>query len=492
MWTFDEMMKRFENSDQSRLLIQGTWGLEKESHRVNTVGELAMTEHPLAFGNKRTNSRITTDFAESQLELITPPLPSIREVHESLNQLHDEVDQDLGDELLWPFSMPPRLPPEEQIPLARFDETPEGRASELYRRSLVARYGAKMQMISGLHVNFSFSDELLTFVADTAGLTGSKQEQRNEIYSAVARNFLRYRWLLIYLFGASPCADDSYSSVLTKELDVIERCCPACCSVTEDWRQYATSLRVSRYGYSNSSQRASNVSFDSLTAYIADMQRLLGTRSEQYYKLGIYKDGKQIQLNGNVLQKESELYSSIRLKQAAQQGETQLQALERGGVGYLEVRILDLNPDERVGISLQQLHAVHVFMLYCLFEASPPISVDEWSATQENHHLVSLFGRRPGLVLTRYGYGRGRVAMQKWMREIFSKLKEIAGMLDRAAGASIYSRVIEEEARKVGNLDLLPSSRIQAELLAGRESFLELGVRKAMKHQVKGGCIHAV
>lgn len=168
-WHFSEMIQWLADKDRSRLLLKGAWGLEKESHRVTSDGKLALTPHPCVFGDKLRHPRIKTDFSESQLEFVTPPLPSIGEACAELERIHDEAEAGIGEELLWPFSMPPELPEEKDIPIARYSDTAEGREQELYRVSLAHRYGKKMQMISGLHYNFSFHDGLLDLLYECWG-----------------------------------------------------------------------------------------------------------------------------------------------------------------------------------------------------------------------------------------------------------------------------------------------------------------------------------
>jgi glutamate--cysteine ligase len=459
-WTFDEIARLFSKADKGKLLLQGTWGIEKESQRVSHSGDLALTDHPVVFGDKLRHPTITTDFAESQLELITPPLHSIEEAFRSLGEIHDEVEAGIGDELLWPLSMPPRLPDEALIRIAKFNDTKEGRDKEAYRYSLAERYGKKMQMISGLHVNFSFQEDLLQYIVDSFPRAGSRREVTNYLYFAMARNYLRYRWLLVYLFGASPSIDPTYASVICDELNVIERCCPSCCSIEKDYERYATSLRVSRFGYSNTDQRKYNVSFNGMDEYIATFRSLL---------------------EAGVLQKESELYSSIRLKQTPNPGESTLNAMEQRGVQYAEIRILDLNPFERNGISLQQLYFVHVFMLYCLFEASPPITSRELEKINENHHKVSLFGRKPRLKL--YMYPRGQMNLLHWGEQLFAKMMQVASLLDQSAENFNYSTAVRAELAKLHHLELLPSAMIQREMRENGLNYIDYGIRRAKLNQ---------
>ena len=476
-WDFSEILESFLKDDKGKLLVEGNFGLEKECQRVLSTGDLALTPHPQVFGDKTKNPHITNDFSESQVEMITKPFNSVEEAYESLNRINLEVEKGIDNELLWPLSMPPKLPAEEIIPIACFPGSENGKNMETYRKGLALRYGKKMQMISGIHYNFSFSKGLVNYLYKKWGNKGDKRLFIDEIHFGLARNFLRYSWILIYLFGASPFCHSTYYPVIKKELSIIQSCCPNYEDIIENCIQCATSLRVSRFGYSNSRLKNEEMYFNSLEEYSAKLRRMLSTRDENFSKLGIYRNGSQIQLNGNILQKESEFYSSIRLKQALNKGETPLEALEKRGVEYVEVRILDLNPFEKLGLSIEQMNFLHVFMHFCLFEESPLITRDEHAQINLNHHLVSLIGRKKGLKLKKYG--GSETSLELWGEEIFEKLKNIADLMDSGTGDNKYRACVEEEHRKLFDISLLPSERIKMEMEGNDENFLEFGMRYA-------------
>lgn len=479
-WDFENVADLFSNENR-KLLLDGLYGIEREAQRITPSGELAMTPHPAAFGNKLENTLITADFSESQIELITPPFESVEKTYAFLKDLHIQVDKELGSEYLWPLSMPPKLPEEEMIPIAKFDNSPEGREKELYRNGLAVRYGRKMQMISGIHYNFSFGDNLVDYLYQNLGKGMDKRTFVDDMYFSMARNFLRYRWLLIYLFGASPCADQTYYSVIGNELNMVKKCCPECCCSQSFYEQNAVSLRVSRFGYNDSVRGKYSVSYNSLKDYTNGIRRLLATKSRKFSRLGLYKNGRQIQINGNILQKESEFYSSIRLKQNIKKGETQLDALENRGVKYAEIRIIDINPFDKAGISLEQLRFLQVFMLFCLFENSPMIEDGELEKINKNHHLVALLGRRNKLELFRYGWGK--VRLTEWSWDIFNKLIIIASLMDQLNADDKYLKCVREEYEKVMDTSMLPSSLIGEEMNRYGEEYLEFGIRKAIEHK---------
>ena len=481
-WDFLDISRSFLEDNKGKLLIEGKFGVEKESQRITSSGDLALTAHPSAFGDKTGNPHITVDFSESQIEMITPTYKSVDEVYDGLNIINSEVENNIGDELLWPLSMPPKLPAEDRIPIANFSDSEHGNHMQIYRKGLALRYGKKMQMISGIHYNFSFGDELIEYLYRKYGNENDKRLFIDEIHFALTRNFLRYRWLLIYLFGASPYCHSSYHSVINKEIRIIKKCCHDCVDIIKNFNQYATSLRVSRFGYSTTLKH-DNIYFNSLEEYSTKIRKMLATENEKYSNFGIYKNGSQIQLNGNILQKESEFYSSIRLKQNTRNGETPLDALEKRGVKHVEVRILDLNPFERLGLSVEQMHFLQIFMLFCLFEKSEKITDSEYEKINSNHHHVALYGRKDGLKLQKYD--KGSIGLSEWGEEIFERLKDIAELIYKDTGDKKYLNSISKEYKKLFDVSLLPSERIHREMKENNENFLEFGTRWAINNLKK-------
>lgn len=480
-WDFTQISNYFFNENKGKLLVQGNFGIERECQRILPNGDLALSPHPTSFGDKTKNPRITNDFSESQIEMITPPFNTVEEVYSSLAAINTEVGAGIADELLWPLSMPPNLPDEENIPIACFPGSENGRDMEIYRNGLALRYGKKMQMISGIHYNFSFSQEMIDDLHKKFGNRKDKRLFIDEIHFGLARNFLRYNWILIYLFGASPFCHNSYYPVIKKELTLIQECCPNYENIIENCLKCATSLRVSRFGYSNNLN--ANIHFNSLEEYSTKIRRMLSTEDEKFSKLGIYRNGSQIQLNGNVLQKESEFYSLIRLKQATSEGETPLEALEKKGVNYVEIRNLDLNPFEKLGLSIEQMNFLHIFMHFCLFEESPLITDDEHELINLNHHLISLIGRKNELSLKKYD--GSDTLLGSWGEEIFEKLKIIANLMDKDNPDNKYVECVEKEYYKLFDIALLPSEMISNEMLENNEDFLTFGIRYAKNYSKK-------
>jgi len=201
-----EIIQQIIDNSLNKDLFRGQFGLEKENVRVDHDGKLALTLHPKAFGSKTENPYIQTDFSESQIEMITPSFDSIEETYRFMEALQDIVSIELNGEYLWPSSNPPILPDEKEIPIAKMNDP----IADEYRHELADKYGRKRQLLSGIHYNFSFDERFLRKLHETIGQGKVYKDFKDAIYFKIARNLLRYRWLLIYLTGASPVFDKTY------------------------------------------------------------------------------------------------------------------------------------------------------------------------------------------------------------------------------------------------------------------------------------------
>ena len=298
------------------LFQQGSFGIEKESQRVHADGSIVTSLHPKAFGNRRFHPYIQTDFAESQLELVTPPMKKLEDTLRWLSAIHEVTLRTLPeDEFIFPFSMPAGLPPEEQIKVAQLDNQED----VAYREHLVQSYGKYKQMVSGIHYNFQIDPKFIDALFHAQNETQSAVDFQNDFYLKIAKNFLRYQWILLYLFSATPTVEEKYfrdNSPLKPH-------------------QYVRSLRSGKYGYVNDPKI--HVSYDSLQEYVETLEHWV-------------KSGDLIA--------EKEFYSSVRLR-----GAKKARDLLQKGIQYLEFRLFDLNPFAPYGMELTDAKFIHYFIL---------------------------------------------------------------------------------------------------------------------------------
>lgn len=449
-------------------------GIEKEGLRADTSGLISQTDHPSALGHPLTHASITTDYSEALLELITPVKTSREDLLSTLTHTHEFVATNIGDEVLWSGSMPCKIDGEESIRIAEYGDSNIGRLKYVYRQGLGVRYGRVMQSIAGLHFNFSIDDKLWQALQNSQTNTDqSLQDFKSEQYFALIRNFRRYSWLLMYLFGASPCLDQSFVKDQPHSLEPLD-------DKGTLYKPYATSLRMGDLGYHNNAQSSLNICFNNLSNFTQTLGRAIHSVHQPYQEIGLFKDGEPIQINTNILQIENEYYSSIRPKRTAQSGETPRHALTERGVEYIEVRCLDLNPFLAVGISDTQIDFMDIFLSYCLLKHSPVIDDDECQSLDNNFDLVVNEGRKPGLTLKD---NETEKPMTLWGNELLSSMSKIATILDQANNDQRYSKALAEQQAKLDAVDLCPSAQVLKIMQDEKLSWLEFAGELSHKHK---------
>ncbi len=425
-------------------------GIEKESLRVGTDGRLAETAHPAGLGSPLTHPHITTDFSESQLELITGTHDSISACLSELDDIHQVVYRHIGEELLWCGSMPCSLPDDDRIPIGQYGSSNIGRAKTVYRNGLANRYGRRMQTISGLHYNFSLPDAAWPLLQKKDGFSGELREYRDHAYFALIRNFRRHAWLLLYLFGASPAVCRCFVEGRVHRLQPLED--------GTYYLPFATSLRMGPLGYQSDAQASISVSYNSLRSYAQSLYTALTEPYPPYAAIGIRQADEYRQLSNSLLQIENEFYGTIRPKRRIHTGERPLQALNDRGVEYVEVRCMDLNPFSPIGITADTARFLDVFLLHCLLRESPDDNSEETVANARNQHSVAERGRDPGLRLIR---GIHNPSVVDWGAEIVQECEIIAAALDDAHRTNAYSQATQDAARALHD----PANTLSARML---------------------------
>lgn len=447
---FHNALQQLAHPANRNALTQLSRGIEREGLRIASNGHLAQTGHPEALGSTLTHPYITTDYAENLLEFITPVAQSIEQTLAQLTDIHSYTYQHLGDELLWPLSMPCVVGAAEDIQIARYGSSHSGRMKTLYRRGLTYRYGGAMQIIAGVHYNFSLPTAVWQSLAQAQG-QHADTTFISAGYLGLIRNYKRVCWLIPYLFGASPALCQSFLKHTDGAIDLAKH------ATGTMYRPYGTSLRMSDLGYTNKEQADLNISYNSISEYVAGLRSAISTPSKQFASIGVKVDGEYRQLNSNILQIENEFYSTIRPKRVTQAGETPTQALERGGIEYIEVRALDVNPFSAIGITAEQIRLLDMLLLYCLLQPSPEMSKAEQQQTERNFNRVVLDGRNPRLTLVQDDYER---PLADWLEELFADFQSIAQVLDDAYGGQAYQQVIAEQYRAVLNPELTLSGQL--------------------------------
>lgn len=364
---YKKLLDLIVENNLNRKLIKSNFGLEKENLRVDREGKLALTKHPEIF--KEDNPYIKRDFSESQVEMVTPACKSVDEAYDFMENLHNIVTTSLKDEYLWPQSNPPIIPKDDEIPVAKLHKEEE----VAYREELVKKYGAKRQLVSGVHYNFSFDEDLLKELYSLLNPNMDFKNFKNDIYFKIGRNLLKYKWLLIYLTGASPVFHKSYKGACKKAVKKIGR--------DDYYFKGVNSLRNSECGYKNLEDFY--VSYNNVNEYVNDIRNLI---------------------NDKCIQGPREYYSPIRFK-TKEQGDM-LDNLLNHGVKYIEIRLLDLDPLCPIGVSKDTLNLIFVFVLFTLFTEDftyTPAFHDEYVLNEnraienKEFNLINIDGKEVGL-----------------------------------------------------------------------------------------------
>jgi glutamate--cysteine ligase len=385
------------HSLKGNIWLEGLFGLEKENIRVDRAGRLAQTPHPKVFGNKLKHPYITTDFSESQVEMITPPLPDIRQSIGFLETIHDLVSLELKDEFLWPQSIPPILPDDQQIPIAQYGA--DGKEAREYREFLAEKYGPKNQLFSGIHFNFSFSEKLLELLYQKSNPSGSFDDFKDEAYLKTTRQMLRLRWLYVLLYGDSPVVDPSFELQCKMAPYPIEN------------NLIALSIRNSCFGYQN---------FDDLFP--------------DYSSVPNFKASIEQMVKDQKIAAAKELYSPVRPKFIRNPDH----------ISYLEFRFIDIDPLSRAGISPEALQFVHALALFGLVSDEPDdFGAKEQAEANRYHTGVALYG-----LDTDSKSGKRYMVWVKG-KTILAKMKEMFDRLEIAN--SEYLNSLDQTAKLVEN-----------------------------------------
>ena len=461
------MLEKFKVLFTNKELLSGNYGIEREMLRIDKEGNLSSNLHPSIFGDKNKNPYITTDFSESQIELITPTFKDVREVYQFTNALYDIVASEIGDEFLWPQSMPCAISKNRKIPIADFGS--EDKESTIYRERLLEKYGGKKQLISGIHFNFSFSEDFLHKLYKISNVDISYKEFKNSVYLKVSRSYIKYNWLLIYILGGTAAVHKSYVCECFKNLKQLSKD-----SFSNDG---ALSYRNGECGYKNKIDLFP--SYDTVDGYVESIQSFINDKIIDTYK---------------------ELYSPVRLK--AKDNTNLFESLINDGINYIEYRSIDINPFEKGGIALDDLYFLQIFNLFSLLDEN-----NYWDGWQkealENQNIIAKNGQN-NVILKNNGKD---IYKDQWAMDVLYKIKEINNelclgkekiiddVIERIKDNKLtYAYKMEVMVKKQGYVNANLNLSIKYKNLAHKNRFslcgyedLELSTQILMKEAIKRG-----
>ena len=442
-------------------------GLEKESLKLKYSGRLDNTPHSELLGSSLTHPSITTDFSESLLEFVTPTFHHLQDVYHYLFDIQKFTYSTLSHNLFWSLSMPSIIHSEKEIKIAEYGTSNEGLMKYFYRKGLELRYGKMMQVIAGIHYNFSITDDVWQ-VLDVDPLD---QEKKTQYYLSLLRYINRYNWLLVYLFGASPIVDQHYFSDNDSNIKTFNRYHNLC------YYPYATSIRTSHFGYSNIYQQTINVKYNDIQEYVNTLKKAIMTPSSLYASFGLKEGENYYQLNTNYLQIENEFYAMCRPKAIPQQGEHFLHKLFQG-IEYIELRTVDLNPYSPFGISYKQAQFLNLFLLNGLLHYTPLDSENIMIDNQINLKNTTLYGRKKNLILLKDSKD---TFLWEWQKDLFDELLPLAYALDSKEKSTEYQDCLRYFSNTINQPENTISHKVFVDTI--KYGYQNLGLKIAKQHQ---------
>jgi glutamate--cysteine ligase len=471
--TFEKRLACLQGRAVDCSIQGGLIGLEKEGLRVTSAGTISQAPHPAGLGAALTHPYITTDYSEALTELITPPMKNGGEALSFLDDVQKFLYDHLQEELLWVGSMPCIVRGATNVPIANYGSSNAGVMKSTYRRGLGHRYGRVMQVIAGIHFNYSLPESFWPAFQQIEGDDAPLQDFTSDRYFGLIRNLKRIGWLIPYLFGASPAFCKSFLNGQRTTLQEWD-------SKTY-YSPYATSLRMADIGYQNSKEKDTGIKvcYNSLESYVDTLAHAIETPCPKYAEIAMKVGNEYQQLNSNILQIENEYYSSVRPKQILHGLERPTHALKERGVRYIELRSLDINPFLPVGIDESQANFLEALLITLQLQDGPPCSPKERQEQDHNEAQVTYQGRKPGLKLMRMGE---EVLLSEWAMSTLQAMQPICELLDQGHANKSYQQSLKQQIESVENPDATPSARVLAEMKANGENYYQFIYRLSLKN----------
>ena len=420
-------MLHIENYDVKKHILEGNFGLEKESLRIKKDGALSHSPHPFP-----DDMHIVKDFCENQTEINTSVHTSAKGAVEELEfhnrRIYERLESLPEREYLWLFSNPPYIENESDIPVAVFEGVEVSKAA--YREYLSAKYGRYKMTFSGIHVNYSFSEELLE--ADFLYQKETDyQKYKNRFYLEMAQKMASYGWLLVAVTAASPLLDSSFVEKGIYDQDVFTGMASVRCGEMGYWNEFAPILN--------------------------------------YHTISAYADSIRKYVDMGLLKAASELYYPIRLQPA---GENNLESLCQNGVNHIELRMFDLNPLVCAGVEEKDIVFAQLLMVWLAAMKGQPFGEKEQIQAVQNFKNAARYDLKTVNILTPDGriYSVAHAALK-----VIERMKEFYG------GLSLdVEEILQFEYEKFTDADNRYAWRIRKQFGGG---YVKKGLELAKERQ---------
>jgi len=153
--------------------------------------------------------------------------------------------------------------------------------------------------------------------------------------------------------------------------------------------------------------------------------------------------------------------------------------LKNRGVRYIEMRSLDLDLFNPIGIDEAKARFIEALLLTCLLKDSPQISDPDHRVNNANQLAVANFGRKPGLQLDN---GDQKILLQDWATEILESMQPVCAILDKEDAHKPYSSALAQQQLLILNPDLTASARILDGMTQTRQPFSRFALNKSAEH----------
>ena len=463
----------------SNLLEAVNRGIEKECLRISKKYKLSNKNHPKLLGSALMHKNITTDYSESLIEFFTDIHSNIDSMIKEMQEIHYFILNKIENEIIWNYSIPMDIFFKDKIiPISKYGKSNIGKFRRIYRKGLCKRYGKTMQCISGIHYNFSLPD---IYWSKFKYSKKNIKQVKSEGYICLIKNFIKYSWLLLYLFGASPIISNNFvkKKSFFKSLNY-----------NLYYMEHATSLRMSDLGYKNNTNNKLKFQYDNFIGFLNNLFYAISEPSFSNRYLENYLNDKIFQLNNNILQIENEFYSLIRPKFRIKNSERPILSLYKNGIQYVEIRCIDLNPFEPIGISLETSKFIESFLLFCASNINTLFDKNIFIESNRNFLNTAIQGRKPEFKI----YNNGNITtIQNFGNLLIENIYPYAYAFDQSYGGSDYVKSLMIQKDKLKNPKLTPSYRLLSNIKKNNfkslNSFRNYKFRKLKKNFLRSNLV---
>lgn len=341
-----ELREEFHQPALRKLLFEGNFGIRTQMHRILANGRASKFPYPEDLGSRLHNPYLTSGYSDTLMESNAIIVKSARSAVRNLEIIEQIIDGDLQDnERLWPLSLAPS-----PIYLHDLDYLTNNTTkpdSKEFVEYLTNKYGVNRGLLAGVHVGYSLDSELIQLLYNNFFKEEFSDEAtfRNFLYFKLGQGYYMLQWLFTYIFGASP-VPPKIQKILDPDLD-----------------HQVRSFRNGPEGYGN--LPGEQVDYSSFETYVSTLNKFL-------------KDGTYMNTH--------EFFGPVVLHTKSDD----LSKIKEEGVEFISMRMFDLDPFARAGISEDTLNFIELVMVYHLLTPLPDYTPKEIAQARSRNLEVAM------------------------------------------------------------------------------------------------------